>query len=189
MSEFKIREAVLSDVEGIAYVHVESWKTTYHGLLPQEVISERTLERRTQLWKGALSTPAVASSVFVAESDGRIVAFAQFGLTRSPELAFSHELYVIYGLKEFHGRGVGQALVRAGVHWLIDHSAESMMLWVLEGNTVGRRFYEKLGGRVVGRRVDPISSTLVYELAYGWHDLSALAGAIQMRTHFPHLRP
>lgn len=189
MSEFAIREAVLSDVEGIAHVHVESWKTTYHGLLPQEVIAERTLERRIRLWKGALSTPVAASCALVAESEERIVAFAQFGPTRSPELAFSHELYVIYALREFHGRGIGQALVCAGVNWLINQSAESMMLWVLEGNTIGRRFYEKLGGSIVGRRVDPISSALVYELAYGWHDLSALANAVQRRSHFPHLRP
>lgn len=174
MSEHSIRAAMLQDVGGIAAVHVESWHTTYEGLLPPEVIAERTVERRTRAWAHILSAADPESRTFIAEESGRITAFAHFGPTRSPELPFTHELFAIYSLQEVHGRGIGTALVRAGAGWLDSRGARSMMLWVLESNTLGRGFYDRLGGRVVGRRIDPISTVLVHELAYGWDDLAAL---------------
>ncbi len=49
-------------------------------------------------------------------------------------------------------------------------------LWVLEGNVPARRFYEALGGAVVGRREDHRGKgTLLVEVACGWATVTSLA--------------
>lgn len=173
-SPITIREAMPSDVEGIAYVHVESWKTTYRDLMPARVIAQRTIERRTAQWTTAFAMSERTWQLFVAEDETRVVGYAQFGLTRSPELPFTHELFAIYSLQEVHGRGIGKRLVAAGTDWLLSQGASSMILWVLTGNIPAQRFYASIGGTIVAERTEDISGATIPEYAYGWHDLTAL---------------
>ena len=52
------------------------------------------------------------------------------------------------------------------------HSAAS--LWVLRENALARAFYEKLGGIIVGEKIDDRPDAILVEDAYGWRDLSSL---------------
>ena len=47
------------------------------------------------------------------------------------------------------------------------------MLWVLRDNP-SRGFYEALGGRVVGEKMQEIGGVAVVEVAYGWDDVERL---------------
>lgn len=38
----KIRKAVLTDAKGIAKVHVDSWRTTYKNIIPDEFLKKFT---------------------------------------------------------------------------------------------------------------------------------------------------
>jgi hypothetical protein len=44
----------------------------------------------------------------------------------------------------------------------------------LAANAPGRRFYEALGGRVVGERLFDEDGVMLPELVYGWPDIGAL---------------
>lgn len=46
-----IRLASVRDIEGIARVHVESWKSTYNGIISESFLSNLTVEKRTKNWK------------------------------------------------------------------------------------------------------------------------------------------
>jgi hypothetical protein len=58
-------------------------------------------------------------------------------------------------------------------------------LWVLRDNEPARRFYEVLGAKLVGQRVETVdefvsgervgATDVLHEVAYGWPDLSVLA--------------
>jgi hypothetical protein len=47
-------------------------------------------------------------------------------------------------------------------------------LWVLRQNDPARIFYEKLGGVIVGEKVDEQPDVPLIEDAYGWRNLSSL---------------
>ena len=57
---------------------------------------------------------------------------------------------------------------------LLEQSRKAATLWVLRDNAGARRFYERLGGKLVGERADEQSGVTLVELAYGWSDLSSL---------------
>lgn len=46
-----IRRAIISDAPGIAKVHVDSWRTTYKGIIPQSFLDGLSYEQRTKLWE------------------------------------------------------------------------------------------------------------------------------------------
>lgn len=47
----EIRRAVLADAKGIAKVQVDSWQTTYQGIVPAEFLAGMSYEDREQKWK------------------------------------------------------------------------------------------------------------------------------------------
>jgi hypothetical protein len=50
MTAFLIRPAHLDDAPGIARVHVDSWRTTYKGVIPDTILANLSYEARTQQW-------------------------------------------------------------------------------------------------------------------------------------------
>jgi hypothetical protein len=52
-----IRDALQTDAAGIARVHVNSWRSTYRGIVPDQFLDSLSLERREQYWHDLLSDP------------------------------------------------------------------------------------------------------------------------------------
>lgn len=67
-----IRPARPGDENGIARVHVESWRSTYKGIVPDEVLAGLSQERRARHWKTVLESQAGQEFVFVAETESRV---------------------------------------------------------------------------------------------------------------------
>lgn len=108
--------------------------------------------------------------MFVAEAAGNIVGFADFGEPRGAVEGYEGELYAIYLLPEFQRRGVGRELFNLGTEFLFEHGKRSMYLLALEVSPY-RTFYQRLGGRIVGRLTIELDATPFEELIYGWPSL------------------
>lgn len=68
-----IRKATMEDAKAIATVHVESWKTTYQGIVPAEYLAQLSVSEKEQLWQRGLNQPK--HSIFVVEEDGKVCGF------------------------------------------------------------------------------------------------------------------
>lgn len=146
-----VRRATPADARGIAEVHVDSWRATYPGVFPQEVLDALDVDERRQMWEQY--TAAEDFAVFVAEREGRIVGFVSVGPCR--ELDGTGELYAIYVHPDDWGTGAGLALMDAGVEWLAERWPAAV-LWVAEQNPRARRFYELYGWLPDATRVDEV---------------------------------
>ena len=104
-----IREAVLADAAGIARVHVESWRTTYPGIMPQAHLDALSVAEREQTWQGRLS-PNSGEFTFVAETeDCEVVGFTNGDKNRSGGSDLQGEIYTLYLLKSQQGFGASGA--------------------------------------------------------------------------------
>ena len=166
-----IREATLADAEGIAKVHVDSWKTTYTNIIPVEYLNKLSYEEREQLWKENITN----SDVFVAENEeGKIVGFSSGGKERSSKYPdYTGELYAIYILKEYQGNGLGKLLVKPVIKELQQKNLFSMIVLVLEDNS-SRLFYEALDGKKIDTIEVNISGKKLNELVYGWKNIRTI---------------
>ncbi len=82
----------------------------------------------------------------------------------------------IYLLEGYQRQGVGKRLLQASIDRLVQDGFQSMLVWVIEGNPACR-FYDSMGGRVVGDKVESIAGRAIKELAYAWDDIEQLATA------------
>jgi GNAT superfamily N-acetyltransferase len=171
-----IRKACSADAVGIARVHVDSWRTTYRGIVPDDYLARLSYERRTNIWMQILSDPESRELHYVAEDQsGQIVGIASGGPERTSDPVYTGELYGIYLLEEHQRKGLGRQLVRAVVGRLAEVGIRSMLVWVLADNT-SRGFYEALGGQLVRRGQREIGGVVFGTVAYGWSDMGAIGG-------------
>ncbi|MGC2639667.1 MAG: peptide chain release factor N(5)-glutamine methyltransferase [Acidobacteriaceae bacterium] len=169
----QIREARPDDAQRIAWVHLESWKATYPGIIPQSYIDGLKVEDGAARWRERL-TLEDGPIVFVAEDEAGIFGFAAAGTVMHPVEGFDGELGAIYLLASHHRRGAGAALARRMAQALRQHGFRSMVVWALKENPACG-FYERMGGVVVGEQDIEIGGVTLPEVAYGWRDVRTLA--------------
>lgn len=167
--EFEIRRATAEDADGIARVHVDSWKSTYVGIVPNSYLDSLDVAARAEMWRKQLEKGIAAT--FVAETSTGIIGFISGGPLREPLSTYDGELYAIYLLHPYQRRGVGRALVFDLVKSLREDRFESIVVWVLEKNPAVS-FYVKLGGIELMRKPIDIGGTPLEEIAIGWPTLT-----------------
>jgi ribosomal protein S18 acetylase RimI-like enzyme len=174
-----IRVAGVADAVALGRLHVAAWHETYRGLVPGAMLAGLSAEERGAVWAEMLADPAGYHDVRVhlAEQGGKTIGFAACGTQSDAALAaegFDGEIGAIYLLGAAQRRGIGRLLMRAAAADLRARGLQSATLWVLRENMPARRFYERLGGEVVGEKRDVRPEGELVELAYGWSDLRPL---------------
>lgn len=166
-----VREARLEDAEAIARVHLESWKSTYPGIIPQAYIDGLRVENGIANWQERLDGHGPLT--LVAEDRDGIFGFASGGAMVHPVDGFDGELGAIYLLASHQRRGAGAKLVRAIARGLHDQAFRSMVVWALRENPACG-FYERMGGVRVAEQPIEIGGITLPEVAFGWRDIEAL---------------
>lgn len=168
----RFREAILDDAEGIARVHVDSWRTTYKEIVPDSYLQQLSYEQRAENWRRGIGK----NSLYVAEDEsGKIVGFATGGKERTGNYDADGELYAIYLLQEVQGQGIGLKLTQLIARSLQKQGFASMLVWVLERNP-SKAFYESLGGQPIDTTMIDIGGEEFKEIAYSWDNIEMIGG-------------
>ncbi|WP_077621341.1 GNAT family N-acetyltransferase [Sediminibacillus massiliensis] len=162
-----IRQATINDAKDIAQVSVESWQSTYKGIIAQDILKNLSIKNREQKWRERLQTTNQILLVAESEKDG-IVGFINGGIERTNQYDYDAEIYSLYLLKEYQRQKLGHRLVKALAAYLIEAGNNSLMVWVLKDNP-SRRFYETYRPEFVDEKL--LEELGVKEIAYGWKDL------------------
>lgn len=169
-----IRPATPADAAAITWAHVEGWRTTYRGIVPDEYLDGLSVEQRRTVWERRLAHPDPGHVTFVAEDEsGRVFGFADGGHNRDAETAerYAGELLALYLLPETRRQGAGARLFRAVAGALAANGMPGMLVWVLAENP-SRAFYERMGGHFVREAPITIGGAALVEVAYGWDVLT-----------------
>jgi len=173
----RLRAAGPPDAAVVAHVHQESWRTTYTGILPRDVIEQLAGRRSEATWRERLAARRPMETVWLAQDDtGRVLGFANAGPARHRLEGLEAEIYALYVLQDAQRRGVGRALVRECARDFVRHGHFGFYLWVLKANRA-RLFYEALGGAEIAEKSERLGLHSFAEIAYAWHDLTALVAA------------
>jgi GNAT superfamily N-acetyltransferase len=164
------REATTADATPVAEVLVSSWKQSFVGVVPDAFLNGLTVARQSERLRARLSGRDNSYRMFVAElTDGRMVGFADTGKPRDV-VAYGAELYSIFLLHDFQGKGIGGRLFRMVKHFVLEQGKTSMYLRALEQSPY-RPFYEKMGGRVIDHIRVQLENIEVDAVLYGWENL------------------
>lgn len=191
---FQIAHPTAADLPELGEFHATAWKWCYRGILDDQFLESLTGPTFSNYHRtgfdpatGALKNPAMPCLIARDTADSRIVGFVKGGATRAiaptgdalpidMPARFAAELYAIYVRQDWLGRGVGRRLF---ADWLAAIAAlghHSLCVWVLEGNHLGRSFYERCGGELVAGTDHPLTlgGKGYIEIAYAWPDITTL---------------
>lgn len=112
--------------------------------------------------------PSAEGRIWVVVEGNRVAGLAATRPATDPDLdPGTGELAAIYLAPEAWSRGLGSALFGAAVEDLRARGLAPLVLWVIEANARGRRFYERAGWRPDGARHEiDFDGTPVDEIRY-----------------------
>ena len=173
-----VHEGTAADLPKICDIKVHNWADTYRPLLDPEVLRP-FLDPATQLAELRRDFLRPDGLLLVAQEgsmdrDEDISGFALTYVSADP----APWLESLHVLRESRGQGTGTRLMQATAAELISLGHNSMRLGVISGNLAAARFYERLGGMLLG--VEPVSwAPGVTHMVYAWSDLRPL---VEIRT-------
>jgi len=148
----RIRPATGADAAALAALAARTFRETYTGLHdPGELAAYLARAFGPERQAAELADPA--SPYLLAEADGALVGFAWLRFGPSPACAALPdpvEIARFYVAREWHGRGVAQALMAAALAEARRRGARSAWLGVWQQNARAIAFYRKAGFTVIG---------------------------------------
>ncbi len=172
-----IRPAQVSDAAALGAVHLQTWLTSYRGIVPDSFLERLSPERSTARWQETLRQSSAEELPFTwvaANEADQVIGFAHCGAARSQLPPYTGEIYALYLLADHQRRGIGRALFEKAAQSLLQAGFENLFLWVLRDNP-SRAFYEHLGGVYLTEQTIEIGAPLI-EVAYGWPTLAQTFG-------------
>ncbi|MBY0757781.1 GNAT family N-acetyltransferase [Sellimonas caecigallum] len=149
MERIVIRNMEEKDIEGVAEVHVSSWKTAYRGIVQDRYLDAMKKEEKIVSYKKKQMD--VREKFLVAEQNGEIVGFCRY----ADDNRFSEnmsdidcEIVALYVSPDKMYHGIGTKLFQAAVETFICQKKHKMIIWCLRENKSSKRFYEKMGGKM-----------------------------------------
>ena len=130
------RMETIEETRGKAFVHWKAWQEAYPGMIRQDYLDSMTLERCEQTafhWK---------DGIIIAKDRESVIGFAGYG-HREGDPPETGEVFALYVLADYHGKGVGKRLMDAALNRLQEFP--EICLWTLKKNKRAIRFYTKCG--------------------------------------------
>jgi ribosomal protein S18 acetylase RimI-like enzyme len=169
VTKHSCRDATAADLERVTEIKIRNWADTYGSLLDPAVLRP-FLDRDAQLAELREKLAEPGTLLVVAEdSSGDISGFALAYVDDEPE-PWLESLHV---LRELRGFGIGTLLMRCTAELVIARGHSSMRLGVISGNVAAGRFYERLGGTMIGLEPVTWAQGVAHEV-YRWADLALL---------------
>jgi ribosomal protein S18 acetylase RimI-like enzyme len=179
----RIRPATLADAPALARVIVDTWLAVHRGQIPegqwQRRRNEWTYAASERGWRGlfeemnAEHIPQTCIYVAVTAED-EVVGLAVGSPAGLNLLQDAAEISAIYVRSAHQGQGIGRRLVQAVAAHQASLGRRALLISVLETNAPARRFYEALGGQVVGAHETEDDGFKEPQVVYGWENIDAV---------------
>ena len=126
-----------AEINGKGYVHWKSWHEAYPGIVAESYLDKMTLEKCEQIAHSGIDNN------WIAKDGEEVVGFITFGDCRDEDLAGAGEVFAIYVLEKYYGKGVGSLLMEKALEEMNDR--EKVALWVFRDNPRAIAFYRRFG--------------------------------------------
>ncbi|MBC3872055.1 GNAT family N-acetyltransferase [Undibacterium sp. LX15W] len=177
MKEIQLRRATVADAEAIAAIRIEAWRTTYRGMIPDSYLAEMDMNENVLHWRTILQALPVKEDslcVYVAVSEDEIVGFVSAMKLPEAKLDKDGEINAIYIRPQWQRCGIGKRMLHKAARSLQAMGCTSCVIWVIDGNSQARNFYEELGGEILIEQDFSWDGLDLTEVGYGWSDLNLM---------------
>ena len=161
-----IRNVEEKDIPAVVDIQIEGWKSAYKEIIDEEVLNSMNREQKIIKMKKNFNE----RKCVVAEINNQVVGFCRyFNEVMSPDGEnFDCEIMALYVKPELKHQGIGKTMVNYIKKEFKKNGKTKMILWCLKENYSSRKFYEKMGGTIVGEHCIEIGGKLYPEVGFGY---------------------
>lgn len=138
--------ATESDVIEIIELRRQIWATTYRGIYPDSMIDVFDYSWHKEKELQRIRHPHYA--VYLITDSNRNIGYLTM---RKTDIITLQSLYI---MSEYQHQGIGKQAFDFVIKYCKDNNAHSFICHCVPDNWNARRFYEKMGGKIVGEDVD-----------------------------------
>ncbi len=170
---YSIKKAGVRCFQEIARVHVDCWRTTYKGIVPDEKLDAMSYVTSGEKWRNFFCKtqgPGLKNTVLLAKKDNITVGFCAGGEVRKFSKrtgGYKGEIKAIYILKEHQKKGIGRKFLQYFEEIFRKKEIFSYIIWVLKDNG-SKNFYRKLGGKLITTKTYEIGGKKLKGLCFGF---------------------
>ena len=148
--KYNIRKQEREDCFDVHHVVVISWNETYKGIVKDDILKEMIVNEKNIAEKIYNEFDKREYKSLVLEVDNEIVGFANYGKS-SENIENCGEIFAIYILKKFQGKGLGKKLIEKCITELKKLNLDRMIISCLKENP-SNEFYKHIGGKIIQER-------------------------------------
>ena len=141
-----IRKVRYEDIEQIVDINIKDWKKAYKGIIDDVILDNLDRNNKIEKWRKSYKI----GNVIVAEKNGKVLGYCRYDDNAAYENTdIDSEIIALYVDYDNLGSGIGRKLVEYVMNDLRSKNKTKMIIWCLEKNENGRKFYEKMGGKLL----------------------------------------
>ena len=168
MDNRNIRDIKKEDIPQVVDMQISGWRAAYKGMIDDEYLENMNVEKKIKMREKDYKE----TRFIVAEINNEIVVFCRYTdnmekTLETPEV--DCELRALYVKPEVKHNGIGKKMFQYAVNEFKNMGKTKMVLWCLKDNVLARKFYEKMGGKIIKERLIHIGNRDYEEVAFEYN--------------------
>ena len=169
MDNIIIEKMKEEDIEQVAKILIDSWKIAYKDIIDKIFLQNLSLEEKIQTLNEEYKT---RTHMIARNKDtNEIVGVTRFG-KRLDELdrftEYDGEIYALYVKPGLLRKKIGSKLLQYAKERVKEQGNHKMIIWCLKENEPSRKFYESMGGILLGEKMHNIGGKNYPLVGYGY---------------------
>ena len=168
MDNRNIRDIKKEDIPQVVDMQISGWRAAYKGMIDDEYLENMNVEKKIKMREKDYKE----TRFIVAEINNEIVGFCRYtdNMEKTPETPeVDCELRALYVKPEVKHNGIGKKMFQYAVNEFKNMGKTKMVLWCLKDNVLARKFYEKMGGKIIKERLIHIGNRDYEEVAFEYN--------------------
>ena len=168
MENIIIRNVAEKDIPSVADIQVNGWKTAYKGIIDDAILNVMNKEEKIERFKVNYQK----NGFIVAELNNQVVGFCRYIDSNKFTQDISNidcELLALYVNPDLKYNGIGTKLFQFVTNEFKSKNRTKMILWCLKDNEPSKKFYTKMGGKIIKERTIEIGEKEYLEVGFEYN--------------------
>ena len=149
---YLIRRKTKEDCAPVVHVATVAWNETYKGIVNDDFLNSLYENEEQRANNSYNNFSEKDDHQLVLEVDNEVVGFVNVGATDDTDYDCCGEVYAIYIIGDYKGKGFGKKLFEAGINELKKMGFNKMLVGCLDNNP-SNEFYKHMGGKLIKTRI------------------------------------
>lgn len=168
MGDIIIRNIEEKDIPAVVDIQIDGWKSAYKGIIDENILN--SMNRNESIKKRR--NDYGENGFIVAELNNQIVGFCRYidsNKFTQDIVDIDCELLALYVKPNLKYYGIGTKLFQFVINEFKNNNKTKMILWCLKDNEPSKKFYTKMGGKIIKERIIEIGQKEYLEVGFEYN--------------------